>query len=83
MKLREAVSCFMGTLQRNLIPGLEECCERPLTEKERQLVSILELLQIEKFAGWLPRRFGRKPWERQGLARALVAKAVYNTKLRS
>ena len=36
-------------MQRNLIPGLEECCERPLTE-ERQFISILELLQIEKFA---------------------------------
>ena len=51
MKLREAVSWLMGTLQRNLIPRLEECCERPLTEKEQQLVSILELVQIEKFAG--------------------------------
>ena len=51
MKLREAVSWLMGTLQRNLIPGLEECGERPLTEKEQQLVSILELVQIEKFAG--------------------------------
>ena len=78
MKLREAVSWLTGTLQRNLIPLLEECWERPLTEKERQLVSILELVKIEKFAGRLPRRFGRKPWERQALARALVAKAVYN-----
>jgi len=78
MKLREAVSWLMGTLQRNLIPGLEECCERPLTEKEQQLVSILELVQIEKFAGRPSRRFGRKPWERQALARAFVGKAVYN-----
>jgi hypothetical protein len=68
----------MGTLQRNLIPGLEECGERPLTEKERQLVNILELLQIEKFVGRPAQRFGRKPWERQALARALVAKTVYN-----
>ena len=45
MKLREAISWLTGTLQRNLIPGLEECCERPLTEQERQLVSILELIQ--------------------------------------
>ena len=66
MKLREAVSWIMGTLQRNLVPLLEECGERPLTDKERQLVSILELVQIEKFAGRLPRRFGRKPCERQG-----------------
>ena len=78
MKLKEAVSWLTGSLQRNLIPLLEECWERPLTGKERQLVSILELVHIEKFAGRLPRRFGRKPKERQALARALVAKAVYN-----
>ena len=78
MRLRESVSWLMGTLQRNLIPGLEECCERPLTDKEQQLVSILELLHIERFAGRAARRFGRKPWERQALARAFVGKAVYN-----
>ena len=78
MKLKQAVSWLIGTLQRNLIPGLEECCERPLTEKEQQLVSILEVLHLEKFAGRLPKRFGRKPWERPALARAFVAKAVYN-----
>jgi hypothetical protein len=65
-------------LQRNLIPGLEECCERPLTEQERQLVSILELVHIERFVGRPAQRFGRKPWERQALARAFVGKAVYN-----
>ena len=78
MKLRESVSWLTGTLQRNLIPRLEECGERPLTEKERQLVNILELIHIEKFAARPPRRFGRKPWERQALARAFVGKAVYN-----
>jgi hypothetical protein len=78
MKLRESVSWIMGTLQRDLISCLEECCERPLTDKERQLVSILELVHIERFAGWPAQRFGRKPWERQALARAFVGKAVYN-----
>jgi hypothetical protein len=68
----------MGTLQRNLIPHLEECGERPLTDKEQQLVSILELVKIEKFAGRPTRRFGRKPCERRALARAFVGKAVYN-----
>jgi hypothetical protein len=68
----------MGTLQRHLFPRLEECGERPLTEKERQLVNILELLQIEKFVSRPAQRFGRKPWERQALARAFVGKAVYN-----
>jgi hypothetical protein len=78
MKLNEAVSWFMGTLQRNLIPRLEECGERPLTEQERQLVSILELVHIERFVVRPAQRFGRKPRERQALARAFVGKAVYN-----
>ena len=38
----------------------------------------MELLQIEKVAGRPVQRFGRKPWERQALARAFVGKAVYN-----
>jgi hypothetical protein len=78
MKLKEAVSWLTGTLQRQLFPCLEECWERPLTEKERQLVGILGVLQIEKFAGRPAQRFGRKPWERQAIARAFVGKAVYN-----
>ena len=78
MKLREAVSWLIGTLQRNLIPRLEECWERRLTDKEQQLVSILEVLQIEKFVCRPGQRFGRKPWERQALARAFVGKAVNN-----
>jgi hypothetical protein len=78
MKLKEAVSWLTGTLQRNLIPLLEECWERPLTEKERQLVNILELVQIEKFTGRPAQRFGRKRLDRRALARAFVAKAVYN-----
>jgi hypothetical protein len=39
MKLKEAVSWLMATLQRNLIPGLEACGERPLTDKEQQLAN--------------------------------------------
>jgi hypothetical protein len=68
----------MGTLQRNLIPGLEACGERPLSDKEQQLVRILEVLQIEQFVRRPGQRFGRKPRERQALARAFVGKAVYN-----
>jgi hypothetical protein len=79
MKLSETVSWLMGTLQRHLFPRLEECWERPLTAKEQQLVSILELVQIEKFvASSSPQRFGRKRHDRRALARAFVAKAVCN-----
>jgi len=79
MKLRDKVSWLMGTLQRHLFPRLEECWERSFTDKEQQLVSILELVQIEKFvAPAAPQRFGRKRHDRRALARAFVAKAVYN-----
>jgi hypothetical protein len=68
MKLREAVTWLPGTLQRNLIPRLDECGERPLTEQERQLVSILELVHIEKFVGGpAPRKKGPR---RRGEVRA-------------
>jgi hypothetical protein len=36
------------------------------------------VLHIERFVSRPPQRFGRKPWERPALARAFVAKAVYN-----
>ena len=49
-----------------------------MTSKEQQLAGILEVLQIEKFVRRPGQRFGRKPWERQALARAFVGKAVYN-----
>ncbi len=79
MKLKETVSWLMGTLQRHLFPRLEECWERSLTDKEQQLVSILELIQIEKFVGQpSPKRCGRKLLERRAMARAFVGKAVYN-----
>ena len=79
MKLRDRISWLMGTLQRHLFPHLEECCERPLTDKEQQLVSIFEFSQIEKFVGPpTPKRCGRKLSERRSMARAFVGKAVYN-----
>ena len=80
MKLGQAVSWLMGNLQRSLFPRLEECWQRPLSEKEKQLVNILEMVQVEihipKSASrqWL----GRKLRERGAIARSFVAKAVYN-----
>jgi hypothetical protein len=79
MKLKETVSWLMGTLQRHLFPRLEECWERSLTDKERQLVSILELVQIEEVIGQpLPQRCGRKLLGRRAMARTFVGKTVYN-----
>jgi len=78
MKLKEKISWLMGTVQQSLFPHLDECLPLPLTEPEKHLVKILELLQIEKYVPvsaskqWL----GRPIKEREALARAFIAKAV-------
>ena len=60
--------------------GLEECCERPLTEKEPQLTSILSLVAMEPFADrTCPLGFGRKRRQPRAIARLCVCQAVYNT----
>jgi hypothetical protein len=79
MKLGQAVSRLMGNLQRSLFPLLEECWQGSLSEKERQLVSILEIVQVEKHVPKSASRqwLGRKLRERESIARSFVAKAVY------
>lgn len=72
----ERISYLFGTVQLSLFPALREEVG-DLTEKERQLVFVLELLDIEKHIyqrHWL----GRKPKGRKNIARAFVAKAFYN-----
>jgi hypothetical protein len=79
VKLGQAISWLLGSLQHGLFPQLEECWQTSLTDKEEQLVSILELAQVEAFVPrsasdqWL----GRKLRERESIARSFVAKAVY------
>jgi hypothetical protein len=78
MKLSNKVSWLMESVQKSLFPYLDECLPLPLTDVEKNLVKILELVQIEKHVPtrashqWL----GRPIKEREALARAFVAKAV-------
>ena len=79
MKLIEKISWLIGTVQRKLFPHLDECLDIPLTEQEKHLVSILELVKVEQF---VPKkadnqRLGRKLEEREALARSFVAKSFY------
>jgi hypothetical protein len=39
----------MGTLQGSLFSHFEECSGTPLTEKQKKLIQILEIVQVEKF----------------------------------
>lgn len=69
---------FWSRVERSLFPQLEESLG-PLTDKLKQLVAILELIRIEEFVppSYLHMR-GRPPSDSRALARAFVAKAVYN-----
>jgi hypothetical protein len=77
--LRKRISWLMGTLQRSLFPKFQDSWSDPLTEKEKRLVLILELLQDQRF---VPKSFftqclGRKLRYRESIARSVVAKSVY------
>lgn len=79
MKLKEKISWLMGSVQRSLFPHLNDCLESPLSEQEQRLVTILEIVQVEKyvpksaFNQWL----GRKLEEREALSRSFAAKLFY------
>jgi hypothetical protein len=68
---------FHRILQGVLFPALEEQLG-PLTDKQRQLVAVLELVQIESLVGPWQGGVGRPARHERAIARAFVAKAVYN-----
>ena len=73
------LAAIWDTICTKLLPRLEECLEEPLTQKLTQLVGILEIVRIEEQVSLAaPKKMGRKRADRRPLARAFVAKAVYN-----
>jgi hypothetical protein len=61
------------------VPRLEECLDQPLTAKLKQLVGILEIVRIEEHLPPEPsHQRRRKRQDRWFIARAFVAKAVYD-----
>ena len=78
--LRGSFAPYWQSIQRALFPQLEPVLG-PLTGKQQQLVQTLEVIRIEQ---WIPRCFrvpGRPRKDRAALARAFVAKAVYDMPL--
>ena len=51
--------------------------EEPLTEKQRQVVAVLEVVRIEEQVTRVRRGVGQPAHDRRSVARAFVAKAVY------
>ena len=80
MKLGKAISWLLAGLQRTLFPQLEDRWKTSLTGNEQQLVSILEIFEIECHipASASNQRMGRKMGERETIARSFVAKALYS-----
>jgi len=66
-------------IQGKLFPHLEEnVIEEPLTAKLKTLVAILEVIRIEDFIFIVFYCHGQSPKYRKAIARAFIAKAVYN-----
>ena len=75
--LLESLKQYWRIVQGSLFPVLEQELG-PLTDKQQQLVAILGIVRVESFVPDAGGGVGRPPKSRKALARAFVAKAVYN-----
>lgn len=73
----ELISSIWNQIQSSLFPFLEEELGE-LSEKHRKLISILEFVRIENGIVLSSARTGRRQSNRVAIARAFIAKAVYN-----
>jgi hypothetical protein len=76
-KLKDTLSQTWFTIQTSLFPWLSEELGE-LTEKQQELVTTLEMIRIEEFILSSYGYPGRRPEDRVAIARAFVAKMVYN-----
>jgi hypothetical protein len=75
MPLRNSLSNTWSHIQGFLFPMLRDEVG-PLTDKQEQVVIVLEVARIEAFVHMWPGVQGRPPADRHAIARAFVAKAV-------
>ena len=76
-KLRETIAYTWWTIQDTLFPRMIEELG-PLTQKQQELITTLEMLHIEAFIDSSKGYPGRPPKDRAAIARAFVAKVVYH-----
>ena len=77
MKLHAKLSQCWQMIQGNLFPWLQEELG-PLNAKQQQLITVLEITRVEKFIPSYKGYVGRPQDTRCAIARAFIAKAVYN-----
>jgi len=76
-QLINKLSQYWDRIQGSLFPWLEEELD-PLSERQQQLITILELIRIEQFLPDYRGYEGRPQKTRSAIARSFVAKMVYN-----
>jgi hypothetical protein len=79
MKLnsQELITQFRNLLQTELFPMVESSVG-PLSKQGKLLVSIVSMAPLRRWVGGRRAHTGRRPCDRQALATAFLAKAVYN-----
>jgi hypothetical protein len=76
-KLKETLSKYWLTIQSNLFPWLKEE-QGDLTEKQMLLITVLETIRLEEYIPDYYGLNGRPLRYRVAIARAFIAKSVYN-----
>jgi IS5 family transposase len=70
---------YYARFQAVLLPVVESCVQEALTERQKQFLRVLDILQVERFiVSRYEQRLGRRRKDRRCIFRAFVAKAVYN-----
>lgn len=77
LQLKEKLSQYWQCIQLDLFPWLAESIG-PLSEKHQRLITVLEVVRIEEFIQSTHRCVGRPQDDRAVIARAFIAKTVYN-----
>lgn len=77
ISLRNVLAQFGQILQSRLFPALEETTG-PLSEKHQQLITVLSMVGLEEHLETSRGGRGRPAHDRVVLARAFVAKAIFN-----
>ena len=78
MSLKDTLSTYWVRIQEELLPWLDDAMGSPLSGHHKQLVSVLGMVRIAAFVPCWQGVPGRPLSERAALARAFVAKAVFN-----
>lgn len=78
MSLLDSLSAYWIRVQGELLPALDEAMDSKLSQHHRQFVCVLGLARVEALLPSWTGLQGRPRCERAALARAFIAKALFN-----